>query len=243
MNEGKQQSNPMVGLKTVQQRFPFTADWFTCAVIGVSCLAVFSLLGEAKASGPGEKFVKSQCVGCHPIEGLPIPRSSKDAPDLIWAGSKYQRAWLLEWLQNPKEKLYPVGYDFNFKRKGPHVSITVAEADQVTDFLATLQDKRVTVGVMKPGTPEEMAQGKQLYRDHSCQNCHRTPANNKRGYTGGTSSTSLINMGNRLQADWVYRFNLNPDDFVPESGAYIPKPPLPDSDIYAITVYMMTFGK
>jgi hypothetical protein len=50
-------------------------------------------------------------------------------------------------------------------------------------------------------------------------------------------------MGNRLQADWVYRFNLNPDDFVPDSGAYIPNPPLPDSDIYAITAYMMTFKK
>jgi len=48
-------------------------------------------------------------------------------------------------------------------------------------------------------------------------------------------------MGNRLQADWVYRFNQNPNDFVPKSGAYIPNPPIPDEDIYAITAYMMTF--
>ena len=172
-----------------------------------------------------------------------MPRSSKKAPDLIWAGSKYQRAWLVDWLQNPKEKLYPVGYDFHPKRKGPHESISAAEAEQVADFLATLKDNRVAEGTIKPGTPEELARGKHLYRDHGCQNCHWTPANNKRGYSGGTSSTSLVNMGNRLQGDWVYRFNLNPDDFVPESGAYIPNPPLPDSDIYAITAYMMTFGK
>jgi len=94
---------------------------------------------------------------------------------------------------------------------------------------------------MKAGIPEELARGEQLYREHGCQNCHWTPAKNRRGYTGGTSSTSLVNMGNRLQADWVYRFNLNPDDFVPRSGAYIPKPPLPEKDIYAITAYMMTF--
>ena len=210
-------------------------------VIGVSCVAIFPLLVEAKAVGEGETFVKSQCVGCHRIEGKPMPRSLKKAPDLIWAGSKYQRAWLVDWLHNPKEKLYPVGYDFNFKRKGPHLSMTTAKAEQVADFLATLKDKRVTVGVMKAGTPKELSRGKQLYREHGCQNCHWTPAKNKRGYTGGTSSTSLINMGNRLQADWVYRFNLNPDDFVPESGAYIPKPPLPDTDIYAMTAYMMTF--
>ena len=244
MKKGQPQSNSTVDPKIVERRFPFIEDWFTCAAILVfSCVAVFSLVGVAKASEAGEKFVKSQCVGCHRIEGLPRPRSSKKAPDLIWAGSKYQRAWLIDWLQNPKEKLYPVGYDFNFKRKGPHLSITAAEAEKVADFLAILQDKRVTIGVMKPGTSKEIARGKQLYRDHGCQNCHRTSANNKRGYTGGMSSTSLVNMGNRLQPDWVYRFNLNPDDFVPESGAYIPKPPLPDSDIYAITAYMMTFGK
>jgi len=48
-------------------------------------------------------------------------------------------------------------------------------------------------------------------------------------------------LSERLNADWVYRFNLNPNDFEPDSGAYIPKPPLPDEDIYAITAYMMTF--
>ena len=236
-------ANSVVDLKTGKQSFPFISDSFKCAVIVISFLAVFPLLGEAKASGAGEKFVKSQCVGCHRLEGSPIPRSSKKAPDLIWAGSKYQRAWLVDWLQNPKEKLYPVGYDFNFKRKGPHLSIAAVEAKQVADFLATLKDKRVAEGLMKPGTPKELSRGKQLYRDHACQNCHWTPANNKRGFSGGTASTSLVNMGNRLQGDWVYRFNLNPDDFVPESGAYIPKPPLPDTDIYAITAYMMTFGK
>ena len=236
-------SNVMVNLQTVTTCFSLTMRWAKRAVLVICCVFAFPLLGEAKASETGEKFVKSQCVGCHRIEGKPMPRSLKKAPDLIWAGSKYQRAWLVDWLQNPKEKLYPVGYDFNFKRKGPHLSIAAAKAEQVADFLATLKDKRVTVGVMKPGTPEEMTRGKQLYREHGCQNCHWTPAKNRRGYTGGTSSTSLVNMGNRLQADWVYRFNLNPDDFVPESGAYIPKTPLPDTDIYAITAYMMTFGK
>jgi hypothetical protein len=50
-----------------------------------------------------------------------------------------------------------------------------------------------------------------------------------------------VNLSDRLQADWVYRFNQNPNDFEPDSGAYIPNPPLPDQDIYAITAYMMTF--
>jgi len=41
----------------------------------------------------------------------------------------------------------------------------------------------------------------------------------------------------------MYQFNFNPHDFVPESGAYIPNPPLPEKDIFAMTAYIMTFGK
>jgi mono/diheme cytochrome c family protein len=209
----------------------------------IACVlaGLFLPAGAAQPPGEGEKIVRSGCVGCHRIEGVPMPRSTKQAPDLIWAGNKYQRAWLVSWLENPNERLYPVGYDFNFKRKGRHLSLSSHEAKQVADFLSTLKDSRITEGTMKAGTPEELARGEQLYREHGCQNCHWTPAKNRRGYTGGTSSTSLVNMGNRLQADWVYRFNLNPDDFVPRSGAYIPKPPLPEKDIYAITTYMMIF--
>jgi len=204
----------------------------------------FLFFGPSVVAGQdvtGQEIGKTKCVSCHRIEGAPMPRSTKQAPDLIWAGNKYQRAWLVAWLENPKEKLYPIGYDFNAKRKGRHLSLSEDDAEQVADFLSTLKDSRITEGIMKPGTPKELERGKQLYREHACQNCHWTPAKNRRGYTGGTSSTSLVNMGNRLQADWVYRFNQNPNDFVPESGAYIPNPPIPDEDIYAITAYMMTF--
>ncbi len=55
------------------------------------------------------------------------------------------------------------------------------------------------------------------------------------------SGTSFIKLSERLKADWVYRFNLDPNDFEPDSGAYIPEPPLPYEDIYAVTAYMMRF--
>ena len=118
--------------------------------------AVFPFLLEAKALEEGKKLVTGQCVGCHRIEG-PMPRSPKNAPDLIWAGSKYQRPLLVDWRQNPQEKLYPVGYDSNFKRKGQHLSLRAAKAERVADFLATLKDQRVQEGLMKPGTANELA--------------------------------------------------------------------------------------
>ena len=189
----------------------------------------------------GEKIVKEQCISCHRTTGKPMPRRDKQAPDLIWAGNKYQPQWLLRWLQNPKQKLYPVGFDFKPKRKGSHVSLSPNNSQAVTNFLGTLKDPRVENSVMKVGTPMQIDRGEQLYKEHACQNCHHTPSKRRRGYVGGNSSTSFLKMGVRLQADWVYRFNQNPDDFVPDSRAYIPDPPLPDEDIYAITTYMMTF--
>jgi len=205
-------------------------------VIGLTDGDVFG--GSAVSSG--DKTVKSLCVQCHRIEGRPAPRRTKQAPDLIWAGNKYQRGWLVAWLQNPEFKHYPVGYDFRPERKKRHLALPVDQAKAVTDFLATRKDDRIKEGMMKPGTPEQLERGQKLYREHGCQNCHFTPATTAKGYTGGTSSTSFIKLNERLNADWVYRFNQNPNDFEPDSGAYIPKPPLPDEDIYAITAYMMT---
>lgn len=212
-----------------------------CAVTVSLCgVPVFGFSEKATAAVAGEKLVKTTCVQCHRIEGKPAPRKTKQAPDLIWAGNKYQREWLITWLQNPGFKHYPVGYDFRPDRKKRHLSLDADQAKAAAEFLATRKDPRIKDGVMKPGTPEQLERGLKLYREHGCQNCHLTPAKTAKGYTGGTSSTSFIRFNERLNADWVYRFNQNPNDFEPNSGAYIPNPALPDEDIYAITAYMMT---
>jgi mono/diheme cytochrome c family protein len=219
--------------------------WLVVASGGVLALVVGTLGWGAPAPSKhvasGEQIVKTTCVQCHRIDEAPAPRRTKKAPDLIWAGNKYQRDWLEGWLQNPDFKHYPVGYDFRPERKSRHLALPADQAKEVAGFLAKLKDARITEGVMKPATPDQLARGEKLYREHGCQNCHLTPAKTGKGYVGGTSSTSFIKLGDRLNADWVYRFNQNPDDFEPDSGAYIPKPPLPDEDIYAITAYMMTF--
>jgi cytochrome c5 len=220
------------------RNFTKVAMHFAVSMAGVAVLCATEM---AAAADPGETTVKSLCVQCHRIEGKPAPRKTKNAPDLIWAGNKYRQDWLVAWLQNPEFKHYPVGYDFRPERKKPHLALPAEQAKAAAEFLAKQRDARIKVGVMKAGTPEQLARGEKLYREHGCQNCHLTPANTPKGYVGGTSSTSLLKLNERLNPDWVYRFNQNPDDFEPNSGAYIPKPPLPDEDIYAITAFMMTF--
>ncbi len=214
---------------------------FTRLALGIVGVVILCASGIVTAAESGEKTVKSLCVSCHRIEGKPAARKTKKAPDLIWAGNKYRQEWLVAWLQKPEFRHYPVGYDFRPERKKPHLALAVDQAKAVAQYLATRRDLRIKEGVMKPGTPEQLARGAALYREHGCQNCHLTPANTPKGHVGGTSSTSLLKLNERLNPDWVYRFNQNPDDFEPESGAYIPKPPLPDEDIYAITAFMMRF--
>ena len=211
-------------------------------VASMTAILVLGIFGRGTAADPGEQLVKTTCLQCHRIEGKPAPRKTKNAPDLIWAGNKYQQDWLIAWLQNPDFKHYPVGYDFRPEHKKRHLALPADQAKAAAEFLAKRKDARIKEGVMKAGTPEQLARGEALYREHGCQNSHFTPAKTSKGYAGGTSSTSFIKINKRLNADWVYRFNQNPNDFEPESGAYIPKPPLPDEDIYAMTAYMMTLN-
>ena len=86
---------------------------------------------ETPAGSPGEPIVKATCTACHRLEGEPTGRRFKKAPDLIGAGDKYQRAWLLAWLKNPKFKLYPMGYDFQEDRKQQHLALSAADAQAV----------------------------------------------------------------------------------------------------------------
>lgn len=79
------------------------------SIAGVLVLGRFEM---AAAADPGEKIVKSVCVQCHRIEGKPAPRRTKKAPDLIWAGNKYQRAWLVAWLQNRSLNITPSAMTF-----------------------------------------------------------------------------------------------------------------------------------
>jgi mono/diheme cytochrome c family protein len=157
-------------------------------VIGMTTVfAVAVTRVAAKGEQAGEQFVRNTCTACHRIEGPVAARKTKKAPDLIWAGNKYQPAWLVNWLQNPDFKHYPVGYDFRPDRKKRHLALPLDQAKAAAAFLATRKDPRIKEGVMKAGTAEQMARGRKLYQEHGCQNCHYTPAGTPKGYVGGTS--------------------------------------------------------
>ena len=214
-----------------------------CVAAAAVMVGVFFASREAvRAESPGEKIVKTQCAQCHRLEGKAVGRRFKKAPDLIGAGDKYQRVWLLSWLKNPKFKFYPMGYDFQEDRKQRHLALSSPDAEAVTEYLGTMKEPLVKHGVMANVTPANIERGKARYEVLQCFACHRTPDNSAQGWAGGDTSTDLRESGKRYQADWLYRFNTNPIDFVPDSAAFVPTPTqnVTEQDVFDITAYMLT---
>lgn len=219
----------------------YGAGLLSAAAIAVVLLLLGPRVGSG-AESPGEKIVKTTCVGCHRLEGQATGRRFKKAPDLIGAGDKYQRAWLLAWLKNPKFKLYPMGYDFQEDRKQRHLALSSPDAEAVAEYLGTMKEPLVKHGVMANVTPANIERGKARYEVLQCFACHRTPDSSPQGWTGGDTSTDLRESGKRYQADWLHRFNLNPLDFVPDSAAFVPTPTqnVTAQDVFDVTAYIMT---
>ena len=73
------------------------------AVIGSALIALVGLLSFPRLllgsdHARAKELIQQACVQCHRLEGKAESRFNLKAPDLIWAGSKYQRPWLIRWL-------------------------------------------------------------------------------------------------------------------------------------------------
>src|SRR5512132_1008111 len=104
------------------------------------------LLGSDHARA--KELIQQACVQCHRLEGKAESRFNLRAPDLIWAGSKYQRAWLVRWLTGKEAALYAKGYRWDLSEGAvKHPVVTDAEANAIADYFEkNNKDPRVTVG-------------------------------------------------------------------------------------------------
>jgi mono/diheme cytochrome c family protein len=157
------------------------------------------------------------------LEGKADSRFNLKAPDLIWAGSKYQRSWLIRWLTGKEAPLYAKGYRWDLaEAPSKHPVVTQAEADAIADYFDQHnKDPRVKVGAFDVSkvTNFEAAFGGMAYKAHACLGCHVIEENGK--IIGGPQSASLVAAGQRYNMDWLFRFGQNPQDFVPHSGEFL----------------------
>lgn len=196
-----------------------TMAWSFVVVI----LSLFLLSQNELSASTGAEIVVSECMACHRFTGEPTSRFKLLAPDLIWAGSKYQRDWVIRWLTGQEPPLYAKGYRWDQGEElERHMTVPRSRAELIADYFEEyLIDPRVKVGAFDISTitKKEVEFGAQLYKEHACIGCHRIKENGK--LVGGPQSTDLSESGRRYKVDWLYRFGINPQDYVPHSGEFL----------------------
>ena len=123
------------------------------ALIGAVLIAMIGLISVPRllfgSDQPRAKEILQQtCVQCHRLEGKPDSRFNLKAPDLMWAGSKYQRPWLIRWLTGKEAPLYAKGYRWDLSEGAvKHPVVSESEAVAISDYFERHQkDPRVTTG-------------------------------------------------------------------------------------------------
>ncbi len=189
-----------------------------------------------------KEIVEQTCAQCHRLEGNPDSRFNLRAPDLMWAGSKYQRSWLIRWLTGKEVPLYAKGYRWDLTTiAAKHPVVTEPEADAIADYFTEhYKDPRVTVGAfdLSKVTRFDVKFGAVAYKAHACLGCHTIEEDGR--LIGGPQSAALERAGQRYDKDWLFRFGQNPQDFAPHSGEFLADATEPQ--LRALIGYLMIQG-
>ena len=189
----------------------------------VTTFAAIGLLGfiagaaQADAGAGKAAFEAKKCTGCHYTDGPAKEKSiadqlAKKGPELWYAGSKFQAAWLKAWLQDPKPIRHLAYNSLTKKNPGDHPKLSGADAGNVADFLMSKTTSEVKAGVIKP---KKSLKGKKIFtKKMPCTGCHQS-ASKKGKVTGGFSGPTLVGVGKRLNPAWIYAYLKNPTHFKP----------------------------
>ena len=201
-----------------------------------------TLAGSASALASPALVKEKQCDTCHRFSQ---EAQEGSAPDLFFAGDKFQEQWLEHFLKQPETiRLAGPERDPGFLKgqpqfKGPHPALKLEEARQMAKHLATLK-------VMKDDTPlnlKPLSKGTRVRvkilfeRDYSCIACHQS-YNLARQPRGGVSGPSLIDAGNRLRPEWVYQWLKNPKTF--KTQGRMPLYAFDEETLRKLTQYIMS---
>jgi mono/diheme cytochrome c family protein len=227
-------------------------------VLGKLVIIAFLFTTEAISAAllSGKDVIDDQCASCHDVVG-PAPGAFKEmlarrAPDLFYAGSKFNRPWLIDWLQNPT----PIRYSGNLflnqvvvedgmdklaaDAVKPHPRLEPEVAESVTNYLMTLKDKQVKEGAVERGKKFSKAKANILFRKRlPCIGCHRIKWGKRT--LGGISGSDLTEAGLRLNPDWVYSMIENPQYWDPMIA--MPKMVMSHKKRETLTLLIASFKK
>lgn len=190
----------------------------------------------------GDAIFKKSCTGCHYTDGPAKEKTiadqlAKKGPELWYAGSKFQKAWLAAWLQDPKPIRTMKYNSLTEKNKGDHPKSSAADAAALTDYLMGLTSPEVKAGVIKAAVSP---QAKQIFgKKMPCGGCHSYPAGGE--VHGGLSGPSLVGASKRLNPDWINAYLANIKHFKPVRDMPDFASVLNPKDIESVAAYVATF--
>lgn len=203
-------------------------------------------------AGPGQDLLAKQCISCHAVakpDNASLDRLlERKAPDLYYAGSKFNEEWLQAWLQNPTV-LRPAGVMYSKVVKAKdgaadvidsskipgHPKLSKQDAELATKALMALkgEDGLVEKGAFKNGKVNAKFASMLFSKLRGCTSCHAAKSDD-----GVASGPQLYNAGDRLQPDFIMAYVKDPHKFDPH--VWMPNLNLNDSDLQKLTGYILT---
>lgn len=209
----------------------------------LTIIILSGLLLLAPVARAGVLEVKN-CGSCHRLKAEETGKVFT-GPDLHYAGNKFQAEWLKQYLKNP-EVIRPAGFvtDPGFIQKAelpPHISSSEEDASILAKELMALKISTPTPVVQQSLSKGLRARIKyQFERTYGCISCHQS-LNLAGKIRGGISGPSLVNAGNRLQADWIADWLKSPETYAAKMR--MPRYKMDPVTLNQFTQFLMTLKK
>ncbi len=222
--------------------------------LGAAALLAVGVPCATYAGVPGD--VQTQCGGCHTFNhdyaSQPVTeRMERKGPVLDYAGNKFQRTWLVAWLQNPV-RIRPAGeFPPDHVKSGPdgkdvvdtstllkHPVLSSAQAGTTADYLMTLKpfDNLIKAETYQPGTISPRMGEMNFVKFRGCGACHQHAPGK-----GGLSGPELYTAWKRLQPAFIASYISN--DIAWDPHTMMPKGNLSQSSVKKLANYLKVIGE
>lgn len=221
--------------------------------LGAAVLLAAGLPAAASADTAAD--VQQQCGACHALKhdyatAAIGERAERKAPPLDYAGNKFQRDWLVKWLQSPT-RIRPAGvFPPAHVKDGPngdvvdeaslvkHPAVPAAQAEAVADYLMTLKpfDDLIKAETYQPGAIAERMGKMNFGKFKGCDACHQDAPG-----SGGVSGPELYTAWKRLQPAYISSYIGNPVAW--DTHTMMPKGDANADAVHKLANYLKVIGE